>query len=446
MWALIPLKALRLPEDDTTFQLAFLKSLFERIRALSPQKYRFAFDAQRLYSDFHWKLEQQRVRHPQRGMRAAIAKMEGYTARMALALHIIWEVEAGRIPAPYVPRERVQQAIRLTEFFLSQVTLIHSEGSAALGEGGLTPRLSAILGKLKQFGELTARKLQASISWLRKVTPDKLRQDLMELAKLGYGTIQGKGNRLKLIPKQTVDTADKTADKTADSSSELEMLDIREFQAEDRQTVDTADPLNFSSLAPFDEASDRGIDLADTPEPYQQYQHISRLPSNPEPSSTLAVDEVSADISAVDNTAPLSGDSGDSYQHPGSSATVEELANQILLCQTWVALAEAESQVPSPKELAAQILLCQSWVAAVEQMDVVSAAISKSRADVFARALKHLTVDERQHLVHLLAVHIQQFPRDRWAHNWLPESSRKLREKAIAVAQGSKAGEESANE
>lgn len=304
LWALIPLKALRLPEDDTTFQLAFLKSLFERIRALSPQKYRFAFDAQRLYADFHWKLEQQRVRHPQRGMRAAIAKMEGYCARLALGLHIIWEVEAGRIPAPYVPRERVQQAIKLTEFFLSQVTLIHSEGSAALGEGGLTPRLSAILGKLKQFGELTARKLQASISWLRKVTPDKLRQDLMELAKLGYGTIQGKGNRLKLIPKQTVDTADKTADKTADSSSELEMLDIREFQTEEQQTVDTADPLNFSPLALFDEASDRGIDLADTPEPCHPYQHISSLSSNPEPSSTLAVDEVSADVSTVDNTAP----------------------------------------------------------------------------------------------------------------------------------------------
>jgi hypothetical protein len=99
LWSLIPLKALRLPESDTTFQLAFLKSLFERVRSLT-QKYRFAFDAQRLYEDFHWKLEQRRVAHPQRGMRAALAKMEGYCARLALALHLIWEVEAGRVPAP----------------------------------------------------------------------------------------------------------------------------------------------------------------------------------------------------------------------------------------------------------------------------------------------------------------------------------------------------------
>ena len=79
-------------------------------------------------------------------------------------------------------------------------------------------------------------------------------------------------------------------------------------------------------------------------------------------------------------------------------------------------------------------------------MDAVAAAINKPRAEVLARALKHLTVDERQHLVHLLAAHIQQFPRVRWAYTWLPESSRKLREKAQALALGNSAGADSALE
>ena len=65
--------------------------------------------------------------------------------------------------------------------------------------GGLTPRLNAILNKLEQFGELTARKLQSAIFWLRKEKPDKIRQDLIELASLGYGKLVGKGNRLKLV-------------------------------------------------------------------------------------------------------------------------------------------------------------------------------------------------------------------------------------------------------
>jgi len=320
LWSLIPLKALRLPESDTTFQLAFLKSLFERIRALSPQKYRFAFDAQRLYEDFHWKLEQRRVAHPQRGMRAALAKMEGYCARLALALHLIWEVEAGRAPAPYIPRERVQQAIQLTEFFLSQVTLIHSEGSAALGEGGLTPRISAILGKLKQFGELSARKLQASISWLRKVTPDKLRQDLMELAKLGYGTIQGKGNRLKLVLNKTADTADATADKTADTDDMSQPLDLRKFQPKNQLTVDTVDSsLNLSSdEQPSDEIrSPSGETSAGNPNSYQHHQHISSLDSNPASVSVSGADMVATVISADEI---LSNPSNDSRKEDGDDS------------------------------------------------------------------------------------------------------------------------------
>jgi hypothetical protein len=200
LWALIPLKALRLPRADTKFQLAFLKSLYQDVRSLAPQQYRFDAEAQQLYDNFHWQLEQRRVAHPQPGMRAAISKMEGYTARLALVLHLIWELEAGHAtPSIYIPNARVTSAIALAEFFLSQVTLIHSEGCAAKGMGGLTPRLNAILNKLEQFGELTARKLQSAIFWLRKERPDKIRQDLIELAKLGYGKLVGTGNRLKLV-------------------------------------------------------------------------------------------------------------------------------------------------------------------------------------------------------------------------------------------------------
>lgn len=52
--------------------------------------------------------------------------------------------------------------------------------------------------------------------------------------------------------------------------------------------------------------------------------------------------------------------------------------------------------------LAAQILACQSWVAAVEAMDAVSTAINKKRAIAFKSALKHISVENRQHLVRLL--------------------------------------------
>jgi hypothetical protein len=172
--------------------------------------------------------------HPQSGMRAAISKMEGYTARLALVLHLIWELEAGNAtPSLSIPSARVTSAIALAEFFLSQVTLIHSEGCAAKGMGGLTPRLNAILNKLEQFGELTARKLQSAISWLRKEKPDKIRQDLIELAKLGYGKLVGTGNRLKLVL-----SVDRDDDRSVDRSINDETQDTSEFQPHNRPAVD----------------------------------------------------------------------------------------------------------------------------------------------------------------------------------------------------------------
>ena len=289
LWALLPLKALRLPTDDTIFQLAFLKDLYARARQLNPQEYKFAFDAQAMYDNFHWRLENRRVSHPQPGMRAAIAKMEGYTARLALALHLIWELEAGKTePSLFIPRARVEAAIELAEFYLSQVTLIHSQGAAALGEGGLSHRLSAMLTKLQQFGELTARKLQAAISWLRKEAPGKLRADLIELANLGYGRLIGQGNRLKLV--LNTSTVDKTVEPTADSGDNSQAVDSTEIS---QLAVDSADSADTNLR--HDE-----LPKLSTDDETQQHQHLNSCSQIPDKPSLLAADDLSADASTVD--------------------------------------------------------------------------------------------------------------------------------------------------
>jgi hypothetical protein len=247
LWCLIPLKPLRLPDDDTSFFLSFLQDLYQRARSLSPASYCFSSEAQKLYKDYHSELEQRRVSHPKRGMRAALAKMEGYTARLALILHLIWELEAGvRTPNLQIPSERVEAAIKLVEFYLSQVVLIHSEGAAANLEEGLTPRLSNILDKLYQFKELTARKLQSAISWLRKEKPGNIRNYLIELSKLGYGKLVGTGNRLKLV--LTAESVEPTADKTVDRVNSSQTIVEREFESLGKQTVESADNNNSNRV------------------------------------------------------------------------------------------------------------------------------------------------------------------------------------------------------
>lgn len=91
------------------------------------------------------------------------------------------------------------------------------------------------------------------------------------------------------------------------------------------------------------------------------------------------------------------------------------------------------NNVPSSKAVAAQLLQCQTWVAVVEALDCVAAVVNQKRVTVLTIALKHISIESRQHLVRLLAAHMQQFPQDTDAYSWLPQSSRKLKQKALAL-------------
>lgn len=103
----------------------------------------------------------------------------------------------------------------------------------------------------------------------------------------------------------------------------------------------------------------------------------------------------------------------------------------------------ASDQEQPPRELAAIILGCKTWVAALEAMDAVANAVGKQRQIVFRYVLKHIrSLEDRQHLVKLLASHIRQFPRDYWAYNWLPDSCHQLKQKAISQASGRNAESE----
>ena len=131
---------------------------------------------------------------------------------------------------------------------------------------------------------------------------------------------------------------------------------------------------------------------------------------------------------------PLAPSESSSCQQP-SSVEGAEPASESSSCQQPSSVAGTETTAVSPQIVAAEILLCQSWVAVVAAMDAVAVVVNRERVVVWNSVLKHISLNERRHLVCLLAAHIQQFPRDRWAYNWIPESSRKLKDKAMALAQ-----------
>lgn len=83
---------------------------------------------------------------------------------------------------------------------------------------------------------------------------------------------------------------------------------------------------------------------------------------------------------------------------------------------------------------AKKILERQSWIEVEETLSTVAKILNKRKVDVYERVIRCLTLDERQHLVGLLASHIKIYPRDYWAYTWLPSSSRQLIEKARAMS------------
>jgi hypothetical protein len=209
LWFLAPVKAFRLPQGDTKFELGdLLEGIYRKLDRLSPTQYRFSPEGQQIYEDYHWLLERRKLAEPRQGMRSAIAKMQGYCARFAGLLHILWEVAAGQEPGQTIPSERVEAATALAEFYLGQVRLIHSDGEANSGELNLL--LKKLLEKARQLNGITARVAKQSIKALKDTTPQKVREYLNELVVMGYGVIEGEGSRSKFIPKtvdQTVDHA-----------------------------------------------------------------------------------------------------------------------------------------------------------------------------------------------------------------------------------------------
>jgi hypothetical protein len=186
-----------------------------------------------------------------------------------------------------------------------------------------------------------------------------------------------------------------------------------------------------------------GSELATNPDAAREISQLSQFCDSDEKNETEVCNQEPderTDLNKRDGSEKLTqlANQPDTVSSPASVVT-NPLPNQSLnLANATAAPSEATANnVPSPRALAIQILQCQTWVAAVEAIDNVSVAIDKKRVVVFNSLLKHLCLEQRQHLVHLLAAHMQQEPQDSDAYSWLPQSSHQLKLKALAQASAS---------
>lgn len=79
-----------------------LADLYQKIDKLPSLAYKLSPDAKRYFLDCRNKIDKRRVNDPNPAMRAVWGKTEGRIGKIAINLHVIWELLAGRTPSELI--------------------------------------------------------------------------------------------------------------------------------------------------------------------------------------------------------------------------------------------------------------------------------------------------------------------------------------------------------
>jgi hypothetical protein len=163
-----------------------LADLYEKVADLPAQTYTLTEDAYNLFRDFRQELEKMRCDKSISPLQSHFAgKNQGTVARIALNLHVAWEIAAGKSPSTDIGIESIARAISIVKFCLGQIELIGCE----IHEGQNVP--TKIL-KLIELGKsqpaVMVRDVQRKIE--RKST-DAARSLMGQAVELGYFRWEG---------------------------------------------------------------------------------------------------------------------------------------------------------------------------------------------------------------------------------------------------------------
>lgn len=172
---------------------------YRKVDRLPEMEYRLSKEAFKLYQPVYNQLERLRVSHPKQGMRAVYSKMEGYVGRLALNLHVLWELAQGSLcPSEEIPAWIMETAIQLAKFYLGQIQVLH----ALSDDEELPTRILKLLELSKRRevaadGWVKAKQYQLIFSKKSRPCAENARQIMLEAVAMGKGQVRGEGNRLE---------------------------------------------------------------------------------------------------------------------------------------------------------------------------------------------------------------------------------------------------------
>lgn len=193
-----PLRYLRLlREDKDTGISEALTYLYTELEKVPQQDYLLSYEAMQLLETWQHQLVDAQQCEDAFGLQLAFPKIEAYTARLALWLHVVNAVLRGERPSQAINGDTMEKAIELAAYYLWQYRLIHTHNSPDSG-------LAAIALKIQKFvervGNATASALKSGVRDLRKMATDQIRQLMQTLANAGYGCVTGEGASIVYVP------------------------------------------------------------------------------------------------------------------------------------------------------------------------------------------------------------------------------------------------------
>lgn len=250
-----PPRYINLLEDDAdTGVEELLMHLYKRLEKMPENRdYLLSFEAKQLFQQWQHELVRAELEESHSGLQLVYPKIEAYTTRFALLLHIVNAALAEITPPAVIGDRTMSAAIRLARYYLEQSKLVMVTNTPQSG-------LTGVLLKIQKYAQgkpngVKVYKLKSAIKGLRNTSQEKLLSHCQWLSDHNYGSLADNIYFVdQLLPKRSTRSTSDSAVVLANPGNDLLTSCCPEVN-----TVNTSNNGSSSHFVDFVDQNDTSI-------------------------------------------------------------------------------------------------------------------------------------------------------------------------------------------